>query len=46
MPEEQHNLDERYEFASSTKKRLMIFLVVGIILTIIGILQVMSAGEL
>jgi len=45
MAEEIHNLEERYEFASSTKKRLMILIGVGLALVIAGIMQVMSGAD-
>ena len=38
------NLDERYTFGSSTKKKLLVFAAVGVVVTIIGLIMVMSGG--
>lgn len=45
MSEIQYNLDERYEFSSTTKKHLGALLVLGVIATIIGLVLAMNSGH-
>lgn len=39
------NLDERYTFAASTKKKLLILAAAGLVVTFIGLFMVMSGGD-
>ena len=45
MSEIHHNLEERYEFSSATKRSLLITLAVGIVVTILGIVLAMNGGH-
>ncbi|NNF23047.1 MAG: hypothetical protein HKN67_14000, partial [Saprospiraceae bacterium] len=45
MSEIQYNLDERYEFSSTTKKHLGALLILGIIATAIGLVLAMNSGH-
>ena len=45
MAGKDHNLDERFEFTSKTRKNLGILLVAGIVVTIIGIILAMNSGH-